>query len=89
MLLMPNKKKIASVIVAKIGKPKDDYVQKMGDENGTGEYEVPEEEENDKIGLEAAMDDFLRAVEKKDAKAMASAFESAMVLCEESESGEG
>lgn len=83
MLLMPNKKKVASVIVASMTKPKD-FVQKLGDENGTGEYKVPEGEES-YDSLEAAMDEFLKAAESKDAKAMAKAFRNAMVLCDEQE----
>lgn len=85
MLLMPNKKKIATIIVSGLGgRKKDDFVQGMGEENGTGEYKLPEEDSDDSMGLEAAMDDFLRAVDKKDAAGMARAFKNAMVLCEES-----
>lgn len=86
MLLMPNKKKIASVIIAGIGgKKKPDYVQKLGEESGTGEFKVPEPEA-DADGVEAAMEDFLRAVERKDAKAMARALKNALVMCESEES---
>jgi hypothetical protein len=83
VLLMPNKKKIASVIVAGM-KPKEDFVQKMGEENGTGSYKLPEKEDDgDSMGLESAMEAFLSAADKKDPKGMAKAFKNAMVLCEE------
>lgn len=91
MLLMPNKKKIASIIVAKLdAKPKADYVQKLGEKSETGSYELPEDDDagGPSVGLEAAMDDFIRAVEKKDAKGAAKAFEAAMVLCEHGEESE-
>ncbi len=84
MLLMPNKKKIATIIVAGLGKRAmdDSHVQKMGEESGTGEYKLPEDTSSND-GIEAAMDDFLRAADRKDAKAMARAFKNALVLCED------
>ena len=84
---MPNKKKIAALIVSGIGKKKDDHVQALGEESGTGSYKLPEEDGGDEsMGLESAMEDFLRAADRKDAKGMAAAFKNAMVLCEESPS---
>lgn len=86
MLLMPNKKKMASVIVATLGKKKPDHVQALGEESGTGEYKLPEDEGSDDMtALEACMDDFLKAVEAKDAKAMAAALKSALVCAKEPE----
>lgn len=83
---MPNRKKVASVIVAKLsGRPaasSESHVQKMGEDSGTGSYVLPEDDDDSGVPLEAAMDDFLRAVEKKDAAAMARAFRNAMVLCD-------
>lgn len=82
VLLMPNKKKIASTIVMSM-RPKKDFVQEMGEENGTGEYKLPESDDDDALmGLEAAMDDFIKATDQKDAKGMAKAFKLAMYLCE-------
>lgn len=87
MLLLPNKKKAAAMIVASIGKgsKKPDHVQALGEESSTGKYEVPEDEEGG-AGLEACMSDFLAAVEKKDPKGMASALKSAMVCMPSEES---
>lgn len=83
MLLMPNKKKMASLIVAGLGKSSaDKHVQKLGDENGTGDYKLPEDEDGQGSDLEVAMSDFLTAMGKKDAAGMARAFKSALVLCE-------
>jgi hypothetical protein len=80
MLLMPNKKKIATLIVASAKQPS--YVQKLGEESKTGKFELPEDEMSmDAMGLEAAMEDLLKAFESKDAKAMAEAFKTAMELC--------
>lgn len=79
MLLMPNKKKIATLIVSRIKKP--DFVQKLGDESKTGSYDLPEKEEEG-MGLKAAMEDFLRAVEAKDARGMAEAFKAACECAE-------
>jgi hypothetical protein len=39
MLLSPGKKKMATIIVASMGK-KPDYVQNVGEESDTGEYKV-------------------------------------------------
>lgn len=85
MLLMPNRKKVASVIVAGMkrgGDKKPDFVQKLGEESGTGDFKAPEPEDDDvDVGLEAAMDEFLSAVEAKDAKGMARALKSAVSMC--------
>ncbi len=86
MLLMPNRKKVATIIVQGL-KPKADFIQELGTENGTGEYKMPENE-GSSMGLEAAMDDFLRAMDRKDAGGMARAFKNAMLLCDEAEPGE-
>ena len=83
MLLMPNKKKVASIIVASLGKKKPDHVQRLGDEAETGSYKTEREEDGESHGLEAAMEDWLKAAERKDAKGMARAFKNALVLCEE------
>ncbi len=88
MLLMPNRKKVATIIVSGLrgGDKKPPFVQKMGEEGGGPEFKAPEAEEesaSDDMGLESAMEEFIAAVEKKDAIAAASAFRSAMTLCED------
>lgn len=78
MLLMPNKKKVASLIVNGMKQP--DYVQKMGDDKETNPFpkfpDSPDgtEGDDDGMGMESAMDDFVSAFEKKDSKGMAKAF---------------
>jgi hypothetical protein len=82
MLLLPNKKKIATIIIGRMKQP--DYVQNLGDEP-KGEFKLPEDEEGSSMGLEAAMDDLIAAIESKDAKAMAEAFKSACALADAEE----
>lgn len=86
MLLMPNKKKVASIIVASLGHRRaseEPHVQKLGEDSGTGEYKIPEPEDESAMGLESAMEEFLRAADKKDARGMARAFRNALVLCDD------
>lgn len=78
MLLSPNRKKMATIIVSGASSP--DFVQKLGEESKTGEFELPKDEAS--LPVETAMEEFLDAVEKKDAKAMAKAFKNAMYICE-------
>lgn len=81
MLLLPNKKKIATIIVGRMKQP--DYVQNLGDEP-QGSFKLPGEEEGG-MGLESAMDDLMAAIESKDAKAAAEAFKNAFALAEAKE----
>lgn len=89
MLLLPNKKKAATIIVGAVKQP--DFVQKLGEESSMkAKYELPDDDESGEmegmeaegLGLEAAMEELLAAIEKKDAKALAEAFQSAMALCD-------
>ncbi len=84
MLLMPNKKKIATIILGGL-KKQPDYIQRLGEESETGSFKVPEDEDKS-MGLEAAMDELLSAIEAKDSKAMAQAFRDACSLAEDGES---
>lgn len=89
---MPNKKKMATLIIASLGK-KPDYVQGPGEEADTGEYKVPgqdDDTEDKDLGLKSAMDDFLTAVERKDVEAMVKAFRAAVTLadCDDDDEGE-
>ena len=85
MLLLPHKKKMATIIVAGL-KPKKDYVQAIGEESDTGSFKVPEGEAGP-TGLEAAMGSFLSAVEAKDTAAMAEALKEAVSYCQGASSG--
>lgn len=85
MLLMPNKKKMASMIVAGLGKKKPDYVQGLGEESGTGEFKAPESEESPDAGLEASMDALIMAVKDGNAKAAVKAFKELWTQCEAGE----
>lgn len=72
MLLMPARKRIVSMI---LGGPKPPFVQKMGEESGTGEYTLPEGAPDSGVPmeLEEAAAEILRAIDKKDAKGLATA----------------
>ncbi len=89
MLLMPARKRIASII---LGGPKPPFVQKMGDDSGTGEYSLPTgapDEPEVSMELESAAEDILRAFEKKDAKALARAILDFDTISDAQESSEG
>lgn len=90
MLLMPNKKKVAALIVSGLKKPA--YVQKLGEESDTGSFKTKGDDEEDEaaMGPVAAMEALLKAIEVKDAKAMASALEDFVGMCgEEPEADSG
>lgn len=72
MLLMPARKRIVSLI---LGGSKPPFVQKMGEESGTGEYALPDGPDGDSVPmeLEEAAAEIIRAIDKKDAKALATA----------------
>lgn len=76
MLLMPARKRIATLILG--GSSKPPFVQKMGEESGTGEYSLPEGPGSEGPGevsmeLESAAEEIIRAIDRKDAKALAAA----------------
>lgn len=72
MMLMNPDKKIASIIVAKMGK--------KGEESS--ELKEPKEAKESDVALDGAMEDFMAALSKKDASAAAAALKAFMYLCE-------
>lgn len=90
MLLLPGKKKMATIIVASMGK-KPDYVQNVGEESDTGEYKVPEGESAsmDDMGLVSAAESILKAVKDGKPKALAQAMKDFIYMCDEQYSAEG
>lgn len=73
MLLMPGKKKVATIIVAGMSPKKPDFVQKMGEEGDTGEYKVPEGESDSMMGLVTAAESVMKAFKDNNAKNAANA----------------
>ncbi len=70
-MIMPDKKKLSTVIVAKMRGDKPDEMSK-----------APEVPEDSSIAKESAAEELLAAVEAKDAKAIVAAFESMLELCD-------
>lgn len=94
MLLNPDRKKMALMIIGSM-KKKPDFVQKLGEKSDTGSYKLPDEDmpTDASAGLEAAADDILRAVKSDDAKRLMEALKDFFYMCddmphEENESGE-
>jgi len=92
MLLDPQRKKIATLIVGKLktapkSGPKEDFVQALGESSDTGEFETPEDESM--VGLSSAMEDLAKALEAKDFTQAARVFSDAMYLCQDSKEPEG
>lgn len=68
MLLMPNRKKMVSVIIERM---KPEYVQRMGERSPMPKMEMGEKVENDQsLALKDSMRKFLSAIERKDVDAM-------------------
>jgi hypothetical protein len=94
MLLMPNRKKAATMIIASMkGAPKSsahpDFVQRLGEDSNTGSYKTGEDDDKDAdMGLESAMEEFLSAVEAKDAAGMARALKDFWTMLEDGEEPE-
>jgi len=90
MLLSPGKKKMATIIVASMGK-KPDYVQSVGEESDTGEYKVPEGESSgaDDVGLVSAAESILKAVKDGKPKALAQAMKDFIYMSQEEPTEEG
>jgi hypothetical protein len=83
MLMMPQKKKIATLIM---GSKKPDFVQGLGDSSGDTKMVDPNEPEKDNsVALESAMQDFSQALKGEDVKAMVSAFRSLLDIADEPE----
>lgn len=96
MLLMPNKKKIVSIVVAGMKDKKEgpdegssDFVQRLGEESSyEPEMEADETESEDSYALESAARSLLSASKKDDAKGMAKALKDFFVICEAKEGSE-
>jgi hypothetical protein len=77
MLLVPDKKKTATLILAKM---KPDYVQKIGERSSDKPME-PSMEDDMGNPKEIAAKAVLKAIESKDAKKLASAFSEMVAMC--------
>lgn len=78
-MIMPDKKKAVSVLIARMKQPKEEQVSKAPEKDGV--------EQDSSIGLESAADEIMSAVESKNAKALVEALKSFMEMCD-SEQGE-
>ena len=83
MLLHKDPKRMAAMIVLGKGEPGSYDDMKKG--NSEMNQNVPKEAEDYSKGLEAAAEDVLSAIEKKDASALASALHHAFTMCSEME----
>ena len=89
MLLLPNKKKVASIIVASMSPKKPDYVQKMGEESDTGEYKLPEGDEDDsQMGLKTVAESIIKAVKEDKPEDFAKHLKHFIYRCDQSGDGE-
>lgn len=79
MMMMPEKKKISSLIVGKLTGAKEnmDFIEKPKTENSLPEKSMS--------AHEAAMSSFLRAFKREDVSGMTSALKDFIYLCEEEE----
>jgi hypothetical protein len=77
-MLMKDNKKMATIIMAKMGKKPEDQEPKM--EDGA--------EQDDSMALKTAGEEFLQAVESKNPMALVEALKSLMELCESPEQEE-
>jgi hypothetical protein len=82
MLLAPHRKKLATIIVAGLESRKPSYVQRMGEESGTGKYVLPEEGVVDE-GLESAALALLRAIDDRSVQGMVKALKAFASMCDE------
>lgn len=85
MLIMPQKKKITTIFAERLFNGDDknaDFVQRMGEESEPVSKQAPT---STLSAEDAAMNSFLRAMDRKDAKGMASALKDFMYLCEQNE----
>ena len=86
MLLLPNKKKVASLIVASMSPKKPDYVQKLGEESDTGEYKLPESDEDDsKMGLKTVAESIIKAVKEDKPEDVVKSLKQFIYMCGHSE----
>lgn len=86
-MLMFDKKKIATTIVAKMkDKDKPDFVQKIGDKSYEAkEVDSSKPESDSMMGMLAAADDLIKAIHAKDAKAVHAALMNHYAMAEETE----
>jgi hypothetical protein len=76
MLMQPDKKKMASLIIASAG-PKKDEIQEAPTKDGA--------EQDNSIAEQSAAEDVMAAIESKDPKALVSAFKALMEICDSQE----
>lgn len=88
MLLMPNKKKIATLIVSGM---KPDFVQKMGEKREDKPIDMSTaEDKGSSMGLISSAEKIMSAVKEGKATMLVSALKEFMAMCEEAEdAGEG
>lgn len=80
MLLMPNRRKMITLIVDGLGGmrgPRVPYVQKMGEESNTGEFELPGSD----YALEHCMKRFWECADRKDYKGMVEGLKEFLEIC--------
>lgn len=89
MLLLPNKKKVASLIVASMSPKKPDYVQKLGEESDTGEYKLPgSDEEDSQMGLKTVAESIIKAVKEDKPEDVVKSLKQFIYICSPSDDGE-
>lgn len=83
MLLFPQKKKITSIVIEKLTKKPEqgstDFVERLSSVPAEGSLAAPEEEKS--LGKEAVGAALLRAIDKKDVKALVSSLSDFMYMC--------
>lgn len=73
MLMQPDKKKMAALIIAKAG-PKGEKIEEAPMKDGA--------EQDNSIAEESAAEDLMAAIEQKDAKQIVAAFKALMEICD-------
>lgn len=86
MIIAPQKKKLAMLIVERMGK-KPDFIQKLGDES-KGPSMENEVEMDDSMAVETIAEDILKAIESKNAKELAICLKDFFVMVDEKEDEE-
>lgn len=84
-MMMAPKKKLATIILGKMGESeedKPDFVQKIG-EVDEQIVEIEPVEEDNSVALEAVAEDIIESMEKKDPKMMMQAMKAMMELLQE------
>lgn len=73
MLMQPDKKKMAALIISKAG-PKNEEFKQVESKDGA--------EQDNSIAEDSAAEDLMAAIEQKDPKAIVSAFKALMEICD-------